>query len=190
VRGCWPTLAGMDAEVTTWWLEQRAPEQLRPARAAAELVVTRAELPSPQLGRFLYTAVGGDWYWSGRLGWSYERWLAHLDRPEVQTWVGAVQGTPAGYVELERHPDSGVELVCFGLLPEFVGRGLGGHLLTEGVRRAWAMGAGWVWLHTCTLDGPHALANYQARGFRVVRRETRPQRLPDAPPGPWPGARP
>ncbi len=48
----------MDVDVTTWWLEQRAPEELRPARPAAGLAVTRAELASPQLGRFLYTAAG------------------------------------------------------------------------------------------------------------------------------------
>ena len=29
------------------------------------------------------------------------------------------------------------------------------------------MGAQRVWLHTCNLDGPHALANYQKRGFRI-----------------------
>jgi hypothetical protein len=29
-----------------------------------------------------------------------------------------------------------------------------------------------VWVHTCTLDGPHALANYEARGlerYKVAR---------------------
>jgi hypothetical protein len=28
-----------------------------------------------------------------------------------------------------------------------------------------------VWVHTCTLDGPHALANYEARGLRPFRTE-------------------
>jgi hypothetical protein len=28
-----------------------------------------------------------------------------------------------------------------------------------------------VWLHTCTLDSPHALPNYLARGFREFRKE-------------------
>ncbi len=180
----------MDVDVTTWWLEMGAPAELRPARPAPGLAVARAEVPSPQLSRFLYTAVGGDWYWRDRLGWTYARWRAHLDRPEVETWVGAVGGTPAGYAELERHPREGVEVAYFGLLPEFIGRGLGGHLLTEAVRRAWAIGTDRVWVHTCTLDGPNALANYRARGFRVVREESRRERLPDAPPGPWPGARP
>src|SRR5438034_8495738 len=35
------------------------------------------------------------------------------------------------------------------------------------ISRAWAKGARRVWVHTCSLDGPTALANYQGRGFRV-----------------------
>jgi len=31
------------------------------------------------------------------------------------------------------------------------------------------MGASRVWLHTCTLDHPSALANYKARGFRIFK---------------------
>ncbi len=60
----------------------------------------------------------------------------------------------------------------FGLLPEFIGRGLGGPLLTAAVRRAWEIpGARRVWLHTCTEDHPQALANYLSRGFSVFRVE-------------------
>jgi hypothetical protein len=33
------------------------------------------------------------------------------------------------------------------------------------LQRAFDDGANRVWVHTCTLDGRHALANYQARGF-------------------------
>jgi hypothetical protein len=44
-------------------------------------------------------------------------------------------------------------------------------------------------VHTCSLDHPSALANYQARGFEVFEVETVPQDLPDLPPGPWPGAK-
>jgi hypothetical protein len=28
-----------------------------------------------------------------------------------------------------------------------------------------------VWVHTCTLDAPTALANYQARGLRIYKEE-------------------
>ncbi len=70
----------------------------------------------------------------------------------------------------------------------YVGRGLGAHLLAEGVARAWAMdGTRRVWVHTCSLDGPAALANYEARGFVVFKKVTEDQVIPSAPLGPWPG---
>jgi ribosomal protein S18 acetylase RimI-like enzyme len=175
--------------VTTWSLEMRDRSWLRAAGPTGEaLVVLRAEIACPELNRFLYTAVGGDWWWTDRLDWTYKRWLAYLDRPELETWVGYVAGTPAGYFELERQDGGDVEIAYFGLLPQFAGRGLGGRLLTVAAERAWEIGASRVWVHTCSLDAPYALANYRARGFRAFKTETREQVLPGATPGPWPDA--
>ncbi len=188
----------MDRLVTTTHLEMTGRMQLRPAgpaRTTFELV--RAEIPCPELNRFLYTAVGAAWWWYSRLPWSRARWLEYLDRAELETWVAYVSGTPAGYFELERQ-DGGirttplgrcyVEIAYFGLLPGFIGKGLGGPLLTAAVRRAWDMGAERVWVHTCDLDHPRALANYRARGFRVFRVVTEVEQLPDHALETWPGA--
>jgi len=180
----------MKQQVTTYFLEMRAPDELRPARAqVARLEIRQAHMPAPELNRFLYTAVGGDWFWVDRLGWSYVRWFEYLNRPELETWVAYLCGTPAGYFELERQAGDEVELAYFGLLPQFIGQGIGGLLLTRAIERAWEWGARRVWLHTCTLDGPAALDNYLARGFRVYKEETEAKELPDRSPGPWPGAR-
>ena len=83
-----------------------------------------------------------------------------------------MQGTPAGYFELARRDAGQVEIAMFGLLPPFIGRGVGGALLTAALRRAWEEGTRRVWLHTESSDHPHALANYQARGMRVYKTET------------------
>ena len=99
-----------------------------------------------------------------------------------------VSGTPAGYVELDVQPDDNVEIAYFGLLPRFIGHRLGGYLLSSGAERAWAQGARRVWVHTCSLDGPHALANYTARGFRVYQEWWSASSCPRRRPGPWPHA--
>ncbi|HZP83846.1 MAG TPA: GNAT family N-acetyltransferase [Chthonomonadaceae bacterium] len=165
------------------------PADLRPSQATGpEMVIQQAEIACPEFNRFLYTAVGGNWYWTFWLGRTYQQWMDFLNRPEVETWVGYVQGTPAGYFELEKQPEANVEIVHFGLLPRFIGQGLGGRLLTRAIQRAWEMGARRVWVHTCTLDGPAALSNYQARGLRLYKQEVREEEIPDQPPGPWPGA--
>jgi GNAT superfamily N-acetyltransferase len=179
----------MQRLVTTTYLEMASRDDLRPARPGAiPFQLVRVEIPCPELNRFLYTAVGPRWWWYSRLSWDYARWLAYLDRPDLETWVAYVSGTPAGYYELERQHAAAVEIVYFGLLPRFIGKGLGGALLTAAITRAWDMGAARIWVHTCTLDHPQALPNYQARGFHIFRTEEMLENLPDEPLQPWPGA--
>lgn len=180
----------MQQRVTTTHLEMTDRGQLRAARpGGASLQVARVALPLPELNRFLYAAVGARWNWYSKLPWEYAQWLAYVDRPQLETWIGYVSGTPAGYFELERQDGGNVELAYFGLLPRFIGQGLGGELLTAAITRAWDMGAARVWVHTCTLDHPKALQNYQARGFKIFRVEDRIEELPDGPMEPWPGAK-
>lgn len=177
-------------EITTWYLEQTDPARLRPAgEPAVPVAVTRAEVVSPELNRYLYTAVGGDWYWVDRLPWTWRQWHEWLDRPGVETWLATVRGTPAGYVELDGSTGDEVEIVYFGLLPAFVGQGIGGRLLTRALERSWELGPRRVHVHTCSVDGPAALANYRARGMTLYRTEVEHTDLPEHPPGPWPGAR-
>ena len=77
------------------------------------------------------------------------------------------------FFELERHDDGSVEISYFGLMPMGIGQGLGRALLTTAIDEAWSLKPvpSRVWLHTCTLDHPAALANYLARGFQVTHSE-------------------
>lgn len=161
------------ADFRRWHLEQTAQDQLIRSRTPQpEPLLMRAEIPSPSLNRYFYTAVGADWQWKDRLPWTYEQWKEYVDRPSLQTWVLYMQGTPAGYLELDQQVHD-VEIAYFGLLKEFTGRGLGGWFLSESIARAWDIpGTRRVWVHTCSYDHPAALANYQARGMRVFKTET------------------
>jgi len=132
--------------------------------------------------RYLYAEVGRGYFWYERARWTDEQILSRLSDPAVSLHLLTVRGAPAGYFELEKHHDGSVEISYFGLLPEFHGRGLGKYLLTEAALAAWALSAARVWLHTCTLDHPGALANYVGRGFRPYRTETYVATLPEPPP--------
>ena len=170
-------------------LEMTDRSQFRPGQPAPiDFRLERAQIACPELNRFFYTAVGARWQWHSRLPWDYVRWLAYLDRPELETWIAYVSGTPVGYFELEFQDGNNVEIAYFGLLPSFIGKGLGGPLLSAAISRAWEMGASRVWVHTCTLDHPRALPNYQARGFTVFRSEAKVEELPDHPLEPWLGS--
>ena len=167
-------------EVTKTYLEMTDPQALRPApspdpRARVELV---ASCPV-SFFRYLYAEVGRAWFWIDRLAWTEEQVRARLADPSVSVHLLTVAGAPAGYFELEKHRDGSAEISYFGLLPEFHGRGLGKFMLTEAAEAAWALGASRVWLHTCTLDHPGALANYLGRGFRPYKTESYEATLPD-----------
>ncbi|MFN8526774.1 MAG: GNAT family N-acetyltransferase [Chloroflexota bacterium] len=178
----------IERELTTWSLEMLSPDAHRRGSQPTDVpLLVRAEVACPELNRFLYTAVGGGWYWIDRLGWTRSEWAAYLETAE--TWVAYLRGTPVGFFELLPERDGSVEIVFFGLLEWGIGRGLGGWMLSQAIDRGWALGARRVWLHTCSLDGPHALANYQARGFRVFDTVVEQKLLPAESPGPWPGWR-
>jgi ribosomal protein S18 acetylase RimI-like enzyme len=158
--------------VTRTYLEMLSPEDLRPSAVpASEPRIERLGECPISLFRYLYREVGRQFQWTDRLGWSDETIRRYLDTPGVSVWLMSWHDAPAGYFELKRHDDGSVEIAYFGLLPDFIGRGWGKHLLTCAVKSAWASGTHRVWLHTCTLDHPAALPNYLKRGFRRVREE-------------------
>jgi GNAT superfamily N-acetyltransferase len=154
-------------------LELAEPGQLRPARTQELLVRLERALECPSsFYRYLYREVGRRYHWVDRLGWTDAEIGSHLADPDVSLWVLYLEGSPAGYFELRRCDDASVEIAYFGLLPEFLGRGLGKHLLTVAVEAAWSSGANRVWLHTCTLDDQAAMPNYLNRGFIPFKTET------------------
>jgi GNAT superfamily N-acetyltransferase len=121
--------------------------------------------------RRLYHAVGDQFYWHDRRAWSDAQLAEYLAQPGVVIWEAMVEDESAGYFELRPDTDGGVEIAYFGLIAAFIGRGLGGAMLTRAIDEAWAMGANRLWLHTCTLDSPNALPGYKARGLREFKTE-------------------
>jgi ribosomal protein S18 acetylase RimI-like enzyme len=176
----------MILEQTVTWLEMTSPDELRPGRLPPEPIEL---VPAgPALARLvgeITARVGEPHGWSSHLTWSEEQLAEYLAKPGVRAWLAQVGGQPAGLVELEAHPGNEVEITVFGLVPEFVGRGFGGHVLTQAVRLAWEAEhpdggpTRRVWLHTASADHANALPNYRARGFRVVRSEVRRKVVPD-----------
>lgn len=129
--------------------------------------VRRALDPTASFYRYLYDAVGSAWTWVERKALSDAQLRAIIADPQVEVHVLWVDGVPAGYVELDRRRPAEVEVAYFGLVPEFIGRGLGRWLLDWAVARAWDGVPRRVWVHTCDLDHPRAIHVYQKAGFRI-----------------------
>jgi GNAT superfamily N-acetyltransferase len=159
-------------DVTRTHLELRSPDALRRVPPPS-LPGTLRRLHSIRAAEYraLYTLVGERWLWRDRLVWTDEELDAYLSASNVHVWLLSVGGATAGYFELQHHGSDAVEVMYFGLVPAFMGRRLGGWMLTRAVDEAFALGARRVVLNTCTLDAPQALPNYLARGFSIVREE-------------------
>lgn len=156
-------------KLITTYLEMTNPTAFRSGFIVdPDVQIIQSRYPLVSFYRFLYGAVGEQWMWRDRLAWSDEQLLAWLSLPNVSLYVLYVQGTPAGYIELDYQPEA-TQIDYFGLFPAFFGKGYGKHLLSFGIQQAWQDrdNQGRVWVHTCNLDGPHALANYQNRGFTI-----------------------
>jgi GNAT superfamily N-acetyltransferase len=159
-------------EVIRTYLELADPSGIRPAaepRIDGEVEIARVDPPAGAVSRWFYEHVGAPHQWTDNLHRTDAEWQAWADT--VETRVATVDGKRAGYYELRRSDDaSAVEIAYFGLLPHAQGRGLGGYLLTHALNRAFEL-APRAWVHTCTLDGPHALGNYRARGLEPYKTE-------------------
>jgi GNAT superfamily N-acetyltransferase len=186
----------LEVTVTEWVMEMMDAGDLCPAPLPeVEMTFTLAQTPSADVNRALYALVGARVCWTDRFGWTHDDWRSWVERPELSTWLALADGTIAGFFELEAQPGGDTEVHLVGLTPAFIGRGYGGYLVEQCVRRAWQRGRLWaqrygparrVWLRTSTLDHPNAINNYLKRGFRVASEEIALKAVPDPRVAPWP----
>jgi GNAT superfamily N-acetyltransferase len=139
------------------------------------LVVVHARKPSVAYYRFLYDAVGRDYDWTTRRKLSDAQLAAILNDPRDEVHVLMADGSPAGLAELDRRMEGEIELVQFGLMPDFIGQGLGRYFLQWTIDKAWCYQPRRFWLHTCTKDHPAALPNYLKAGFAIYHEEVKDQ---------------
>ena len=128
--------------------------------------------PDFQLNKFFYKQVGKKHRWIDRLIWSDEKWMTYISNRNLETYVISKYDELVGFFELLYNPElKETEISYFGLLEEYIGKGIGGFALSSAIRKAFEKNINRVWLHTCTLDHPNALKNYIARGMTVFKKE-------------------
>ncbi|TCS64106.1 GNAT family N-acetyltransferase [Varunaivibrio sulfuroxidans] len=139
----------------------------RPSNTAPgeRLSLMRALRPTVSFYRFLYGTVGAPWLWYERLLLDDHTLARTIQNDDVEIYVLYLGGVPAGYSELDARDPQDIELAYFGLMPEFIGRGLGRFFLRWTIDQAWTHAPRRFWVHTCTQDHPSAVGLYQKEGF-------------------------
>ena len=164
-------------EVTVYYLEMLAPCSRVAPPPREGLSVIQSKKPTVAYYRFLYNTVGHDYNWHSRGRRSDSELAALVQDPRNEVHVLHVDGTPAGFAELDRRKPVEIELIQFGLTPEFIGHGLGKWFLAWTVEKAWSYKPQRFWLHTCTLDHPAALPNYLKAGFTLFKQESKQEMI-------------
>src|SRR5581483_1821429 len=165
-------------DVKVFYVEMRAHFQRVVPPPRPRLAVIEAKKPTIAYYRFLYHTVGSRYHWLSRAKLSDAGLAAVIGDPANEVHVLFADGVPAGFVEFDRRVPNEVEITQFGLMPEFIGQGLGKWFLQWAVDRAWSYGIRRLWLHTCTLDHPNALSNYHKGGFKLYKEEVKRREVP------------
>ena len=158
-------------DVTVFYLEMLAPSDRSVSTPREGLTVVHAQSPTVPYYRSLYDAVGQDYYWLSRRKLTDAELAEIIHDPLNDLHVLHVDGTPAGFTELDRRQLDEIELVQFGLMPEFIGQGLGKWFLQWTIDKVWSYQPRRFWLHTCTLDHAAALPMYKKAGFVQFKEE-------------------
>ena len=147
------------------YLEQRRPPAPRPDPAVGDVALDR--LTDADLDRYLalFAAVGEPWLWFGRRILPRAALAAILADPAVEAHALTRDGVDVGLVELDGRTAGEIELAYFGLVPAALGGGLGRWAMNRALEMAWARRPDRVFVHTCSLDHPGALAFYVRSGF-------------------------
>lgn len=164
-------------DVTVYYLEMLGAPSRELPETPYELNVLFARDPLVSYYRYLYDAVGKEYNWVNRKKLTDQELAAKIKHPQNELHVLYADGSPAGFAELDRRQADEIELVQFGLLPEFIGQGLGKWFLQWTINRVWEYQPKRFWLHTCTLDHPAALGNYKKAGFVEYKRESIRQQI-------------
>jgi GNAT superfamily N-acetyltransferase len=156
--------------VTSLEMTSRPPLRAMPI---SDFRLERWSAPTPAKYRTLFRRVGEPWLWFSRLELDDDSLVAIIHDPKVRIWaVVDRQGIEVGILELDFREYGQCEVAFFGLVPELAGKGHGKWMMAMALQLAWSEpGVERIWVHTCTLDGPGALAFYIRSGFVPCQRQ-------------------
>ncbi len=140
-----------------------------PVPAGLRLAIMRTGNMPVHYYRYLYEQVGRKHHWMMRRTQSDAEVAEAIHAETTEIHILHADGCPAGFVEMDlsAKPEA-VEILYFGLIADFQGRGLARFFLNEALSSAWSHSPQKVTIHTNTLDSPRALQLYQKIGFVPV----------------------
>ena len=123
-----------------------------------------------EINEFFYKQIGKKHQWTDRLVWREKDWIKYVSNENLKTYILKENEDLVGYVELIFDKDE-CEIAYLGILEEYIGKNLGGYLLSEAIKIGFEIKMKRIWVHTCSLDHQNAILNYKARGMKIFKNE-------------------
>jgi GNAT superfamily N-acetyltransferase len=161
--------AGKIAAVVTH-LEMTAPPPRR-ADPPGAWSLRKIDTPALDWYRDIFRRVGEEWLWFSRARLNDAELAAVIHAPGVEVYALVADSRDEGLLELDFREPGQCELVYFGVTAKLIGTGAARFLMNRALERVWSRNIRRLWVHTCTLDHPSALAFYQRSGFRPFRSQ-------------------
>lgn len=158
-------------KVRFFYLEMFADPKIEVAPPRPGLSITHVPKPPVHFYRYLYNTIEEGYNWHERKSLTDADLAAVIHDPLVEVYILHADGLPAGFVELDRRNKDEIEVAWVGIMPNFLGQGLGKYMVNWGIRRAWSYKPRRLWISTCEDDHPAALHLYKKLGFNVYKVE-------------------
>jgi len=161
--------------VTVTFFEMRKPKEF-PVLLSETRFELLAKPVSVEEYRKYYYGVGEKHFWLDRMVMPDEELFEKINANNVDIFLFYVNNEVAGYIEFVKEEEY-IEILYFGLMPRFIGKGYGKYFLQWVIAKAWEYQPEWIQLNTCTLDHLNALGTYKRAGFTEVKTEIHQRRI-------------
>lgn len=145
------------------------PKEIFKERTDAQFILLKKPV-DPDIYLQYYSEVGKEHFWLDRLVMTKNELSELINAANIDIYALQAENQPAGYVEFIVDKDF-TEILYFGIMPAFIGKGLGKYALDWAINKAWSYSPKWIQLNTCELDHTHAINNYRKRGFKETKTE-------------------
>jgi GNAT superfamily N-acetyltransferase len=161
--------------VIVTFLEMHEPKELPLPLPNTHFELLPKPIPVNEYRNYYY-GVGEKHFWLDRMVMPDEELFEKINAVNVDILLFYVNKEVAGYIEFVKE-EKYVEILYFGLMPEFIGKGFGKYFLQWVIAKAWSYQPEWIQLNTCTLDHPNALSVYKNGGFTEIKKEIQQRKV-------------
>ena len=138
---------------------------------AQKVKVTNRQQCSVKYFLSLYGKVGKNFEWTDQFLNGKDKVSAFLKSRKVKFFELIIDSRVAGFFILDFRKEEVCDLAYFGLIEDFIGKGLGSYMLRYAILMAWESSIKIMSVNTNALDHVAALPLYKKFGFREIRAE-------------------